>query len=420
MGNLYHSLIRASAFLGKEIAEVIRQPRLILSLVLGPFLILLLFGIGYKNEPRSVRTLFVADPNGPLAKQIQEQASTISPQLIYVGVVPDEQTALSRLRQGNVDLVAVAPRDAYQTIRSNKQAVFALYHNEIDPAQAGYIEYLGQIYVDEVNRRVLMSMVQQSQTESVDIQKEIKDARANSAGMRQALQAGDTQSARMYQQRMNTNISNLSTIMGASAALLSGVEQNVGSSGDNSGNSEILKTLADLQRLSGDPSNVPANQADTSAEISRLDKADQDLDRLEQQLAEFQRISPDVLVRPFAVETHSVSTIAGHRRRFFHAFCNRPLAPAYRGDHCRFINRPGTPLRNHGAFPGFSGFGDGNDPWKVPQLPDLWGSPGRRPLLPDLFWAADPDARNLAKLCPGLSCLDFYLAGFRFRHFAPG
>ncbi len=29
MRNLYHSLIRASAFLGKEIAEVIRQPRLI-------------------------------------------------------------------------------------------------------------------------------------------------------------------------------------------------------------------------------------------------------------------------------------------------------------------------------------------------------------------------------------------------------
>ncbi len=183
-------------------------------------MILLLFGIGYKNEPRAVRTLFVADPNGPLAKQIQEQASTISPQLIYAGVVPDEQTALNRLRQGNIDLVAVAPKDAYQTIRSNKQAVFALYHNEIDPAQAGYIEYLGQIYVDEVNRRVLMSMVQQGQTESVDIQKEIKDARANSAAMRQALQAGDTQSARMYQQRMNTNVSNLSTIMGASAALL--------------------------------------------------------------------------------------------------------------------------------------------------------------------------------------------------------
>ena len=36
-------LIRISAFLRKEIVEIMRQPMLVLTLVLGPFLILLFF-----------------------------------------------------------------------------------------------------------------------------------------------------------------------------------------------------------------------------------------------------------------------------------------------------------------------------------------------------------------------------------------
>ena len=43
-------LIRISSFLGKEMTEIFRQPRLILTLVLGPFLIMLLFGLAYPNQ----------------------------------------------------------------------------------------------------------------------------------------------------------------------------------------------------------------------------------------------------------------------------------------------------------------------------------------------------------------------------------
>ena len=50
MRNFFKPFIRAAAFIGKEINEVRRQPRLVLSLILGPFLILLLFGIGYQGD----------------------------------------------------------------------------------------------------------------------------------------------------------------------------------------------------------------------------------------------------------------------------------------------------------------------------------------------------------------------------------
>src|SRR5512146_2314166 len=119
MSKVCQAIIRASSFFRKEIFEIVRQPRLIFTLVLGPFLILLIFGIGYNNQPRELRTLFVAQPGSAMAKDIEQYAPTIGPQLIYEGITGDQNAALQRLQRGEVDLVVVAPGDAYQKIRSN-------------------------------------------------------------------------------------------------------------------------------------------------------------------------------------------------------------------------------------------------------------------------------------------------------------
>ena len=45
-------IVRVSSFLGKEIREILRQPWLVVRLILGPFLILLLVGLGYTSQAR--------------------------------------------------------------------------------------------------------------------------------------------------------------------------------------------------------------------------------------------------------------------------------------------------------------------------------------------------------------------------------
>ncbi len=308
MRSIISPLVQSSAFFRKELAEVLRQPRLILSLILGPFLILLLFGIGYRNQPRPVRTLFVADPTGPLAKQIEGYASTISPQLIYAGVTGDQNQAMAQLRQGTVDLVAVAPENAYQTVRSNHQAIFALYHNEIDPSQSSYISYLGQLYVDEVNRRVISTLAGQGQSQAASVQQDLTAARDNAQAMKTAIQAGDAAAVLASQQKLQTNVSTLTVALGASLGLLNGIQQNVGGSGDP--NTTVLpqNLLQDLQQNTNQAAD-PANVADTAGQVSRIDKILADIDRLNQEITDFRSISPVILVRPFGVDTHTISTV---------------------------------------------------------------------------------------------------------------
>src|SRR5512141_2477175 len=179
MRSLARSIVRSTTFLRKELATVFRQPRLIMTLILGPFLIMLLFGFAFRQQGRSLRTLFVVDEKGPFAQQVQEFAKTIGPAIIYEGIIPDKNVALSKLARNQVDIVIVVPNDPMGIIRDNQQAQLELYHNEIDPIQVDYVKQVGRIYVDALNKRVLQSVTTQNQEEAGTLQQKLQAAQAS-------------------------------------------------------------------------------------------------------------------------------------------------------------------------------------------------------------------------------------------------
>jgi ABC-2 type transport system permease protein len=314
MSRFFSSIIRSSAFLRKEIFAVLRQPRLLLTLVLGPFLILLIFGIGYQNEPRELRTLFVASPDSPLAQDIHEYADSLGPQLIYRGVVATEHEALEHLRRGDVDVVAVAPIGAYESIRNNQPAVFKLYHHEIDPFQVDYVNYFGQVYIDEVNRRVLIGITQEGQSDAEQVRADVAAAREDAAALRIALEAANQVDASRERVELSRNLSAVSLAVGASLGLLSGVEQTLGTGDDETEASRLLGLLTGAQEKT---EQVDTSGQNSSAELQRVSEIERDLAELEENLAEFTNIDPNVLVRPFHSETASIAAVQPDPSNYF-------------------------------------------------------------------------------------------------------
>jgi ABC-2 type transport system permease protein len=310
MSKFFRSITRMSAFLRKEIFEILRQPRLVFTLVLGPFLILLLFGIGYQAVAPPLRTLFVVHQGSPLEEQIEEYALSLGPQLEYLGVTYDGPAALDLLHRGEVDVVAVAPGDAIERIRNNEPAVFTLYHREIDPFQIDYIEYFGQVYVDEVNRRVLREVTVAGQRDAAGITEDVRAARQSAASLRSAVQAGDDFAARQQQFELDRRLDSVSLVVGASLGLLSGVEDTVGG-----GETEADELMTLLNQLRED-----TDQFDTNAEptqLERVERIENNLASLEENLAEFQRIDANVLVSPFRSETQTIAPIQPSPPDFF-------------------------------------------------------------------------------------------------------
>jgi ABC-2 type transport system permease protein len=312
MRNFFRGIIRASSFFRKEIFEILRQPRLIATLVVGPFLILFIFGIGYRGQERTLRTLLVLQPDSPIAAQdIQQYGETLGAQLTFAGTTGNQAEALDQLQRGQVDLVIVEPGAITSTLQSNQQAVLTLYHHEIDPVQVSYITYLGWLFAGEVNQQVLRSFVAQGQTDTADVDTSLQAAHENVAALRLAVQSGDEVLAKQKQQGLAGNVDVVSTAVGASLLLLDSVQRTQGS---NEVNTDPVKSvLADLRQNT----NALDSPGSSDERLARLDQIDQDLTDLDGQLAQFQSIDPSIIVSPFRSETKSVANIQPSISDFF-------------------------------------------------------------------------------------------------------
>jgi ABC-2 type transport system permease protein len=316
MNRLAQSLTRTSAFLRKEIYEIVRQPRLLMALVLGPFLILLIFGIGYRNVPRPLRTLFVIQENSALKSELKQYATTLGPQLVFAGVTSDESQALSKLKKGEVDLVAVAPKNAYQTIQDNQQAVFTLYHREIDPLQVNYVTYFGKVYMQEVNRRILVALIQQEKGQATNVDKDLQSAHDNLDKMRQALKKGDIITAHQHLGDLSKNINDLSTVVGGTLTMLDSIDQNLGSV-SNSGASALLALLSDVRQNADALNTLSAASSASPAELDKLNQIEKDLNAMDAQIHQFTGVNANVILQPFRSETKSINKVQPTDSDFF-------------------------------------------------------------------------------------------------------
>jgi ABC-2 type transport system permease protein len=195
MRRLAKFLIRISSFISKELTEILRQPRLILTLVFGPFLIMFLFGLGYPEQNRTLRTTFVAEDPNAFQGNMELFTGSASPAIEDQDVENNKELALAKLALNQTDLVIVLPENPMETIESNQQAVFTVYHNEVDPFQIAYIQSVARIYVDDVNRRLLQTVTEQGQEDAGELQVNLESAIAKTQALKQAIPPGDTSTA---------------------------------------------------------------------------------------------------------------------------------------------------------------------------------------------------------------------------------
>lgn len=307
MGKALRSLIRISAFLRKEIVEIVRQPRLLFTLVLGPFLILLLFGVGYTANPIALRTLFVIPEDSVLRPYLRENATHLIQQLVFEGMIGDEELAKARLRANEVDLVIFVPPGVSEKVRDSQQATFVFYHDAIDPIRVRYMQSFANLFVNEMNRRVLRVFAEEGQAEASAVAPELRAARENAQAMRRALEREDFAQAEKELDSLQGHVTSLQAALIASTLLLGRLEGDAGMQGasDPAGFMEqILEALDTLERQQEREGNVQEGEAEQA-----LTDIEEDLARLESSLDQFRRIDSGVLVSPFRGDLKNVLPI---------------------------------------------------------------------------------------------------------------
>ena len=103
------SLTRIFSQARKELLQVTRRPAAFASLILGPFLLMALFGAGFTGVRAPLTTVLVIPPELDLPRDAQFYQDLSGPALRIVGIADRADEALVSLDARDLDLVVIAP-----------------------------------------------------------------------------------------------------------------------------------------------------------------------------------------------------------------------------------------------------------------------------------------------------------------------
>lgn len=284
-------IIRLFAFFAKEIAEVRRQPRLVISLVLGPFLILALFGLGYSGEQPKLRTIVVVPAGTEADPRVKGLADNLGPSFEVLGVTANLDEARARLGRGEVDIVEVMPEGMDQIFGRSQQLPISVLYNEIDPLQEQWIQYLTYVQVKELNSALLMNIASGTKEQAGNITTYIKDARTQLQTIQAGLKVAGGVQTRTAIQSLRSN----SGLILASMVLAGGTQNQ--------------QAQQQLQQIQDDLAALDAALASgqVQEQEQRIQGINTKLSDIEQVANQVKTVPPEVLVSPLVSKPENIA-----------------------------------------------------------------------------------------------------------------
>ncbi len=174
------SIVRMASFTGKELREVVRRPGVLASLILGPFAIMFIFGLGYSGyrEPFATEIVLPADSSFPTESEYYAELAPGRLDIRNIG--SDAGAAEQRLRQGEIDLLIVAPENAASELRAGRRTTIQVKWNQVDPVYHQLAGLATSILVSSLNAEIIEQAAAQGITiaeaevgEPVDVAPEV-------------------------------------------------------------------------------------------------------------------------------------------------------------------------------------------------------------------------------------------------------
>jgi ABC-2 type transport system permease protein len=302
--NVLRRPMQSAAFMRKEVVDVARQPRLLLVLVLGPFLILLAFGLGYREEPSPYRTMFVAPEGSPFLDRVDQYADDLGRFVDYRGSGTDRAAAVRALRDGDVDVVVEFPEDPLGTVLAGERATITVLHNRLDPIELTAIDFASRLAVDNINSSILAGIVNGGQEIAAPVDDIVAAGSEAAIRVDAAVTAGDDTGAAEALDVISAGVADLERVVRGTGELTRQFDGDDGLLADEA--TQVRDTIAQLESSVTDARRTltDGGAPDVSTIRTLLDTVGTEFERLTS-------VDPEVLVRPF--ESDVDSAVPGSR-----------------------------------------------------------------------------------------------------------
>jgi ABC-2 type transport system permease protein len=161
-------LIKAMSFFMKEIHDVRRQPRLLLSLVGGPLLVLAAFGATFRSANPFITTVLVWPEQGVPGVDREQAIQFIGANFNLIGVVSDEAQAMELLNSGQVDSIQIIPQTDLSLTEKTRPEIRVLSRT-IDPQAEAWLRSLAYGEMNFINQQLLTQEASQAKEKAQEI-----------------------------------------------------------------------------------------------------------------------------------------------------------------------------------------------------------------------------------------------------------
>ncbi|MEX2599746.1 MAG: ABC transporter permease [Dehalococcoidia bacterium] len=172
------SLLRILTFFGRWFAEFTRQPALMLTLVVGPFFILLSFGAGIQDTPPEPDIIIVTRDDDRSETGFSDE---VLERFNIISMTADEAAARRALHAGTVDAVLILPPRPEQSFERGEHAHIRVLTNYVDPAQDLYAKAYLRNQINALNQETTRQMVEEAQQSTVEMRETIAEVRQYTA-----------------------------------------------------------------------------------------------------------------------------------------------------------------------------------------------------------------------------------------------
>lgn len=298
---------RVLSFFEQWAAEVFHRPMLLFTLIVAPFLVLLVFGTGIELGGPRPRTVIVQPPGADYS--LEPMVSQLDRHVELVGYEESLAAARAALERGEIDAIIVVPGTVEGYLGAGNQVPLEVLIGEVDPVRRSYARTFLLDQVGALNRATIREAVGDAQADAPDVAALTAQAHEYLDLIEAA--RGDVEDARAQVDELQALLDPAVSSVEALSERASGVSLLIPGLGRSLQQVEDLReTLVGLQsdvarieqRLdAGDGSLLP-----TAAEVQELRAT---LDRVEQLASPILDVDPAVIAEPFHLELTDVTPV---------------------------------------------------------------------------------------------------------------
>ena len=277
-----------------------RQPQLLVLLLLGPVAIMVAFGLSL--DVKSIlqpRALVVVEPGSEGAEVFEEYRYKFTDRTDFVGTTDDLDSARQRLLQGEVDAVISIPSDPSAAVASGEQAVLEVIYNTINPVFGTAVPRRSYGLVLSLNQSLVQEGIASNIGDVRSTQEQVDelDRRLEQANL--AAEAFTSEEGRQTTAELDESLAELE-------GTLADLEDAPGETGE-----DATATLEQVQETRELLEEVRSVQESGPEEVGRL-TGSAELERsvadLQEALASVPEAPPGVLANPFRLEVENLAT----------------------------------------------------------------------------------------------------------------